>query len=84
MKLVVDKDICIGCGACAAICPDVFEIDEDGLAVSVVDEVNEEVMEDAIDAKEGCPVNAIKEDVAEDTTDEQEDNEEEKENNQEN
>lgn len=74
MKLVVDKDICIGCGACAAICPDVFEIDEDGLAVSVVDTVNEEVMEDAIDAKEGCPVNAIKEDVVE----------EEKENNQEN
>ena len=73
MKLVVDKDICIGCGACAAICPDVFEIDEDGLAVSVVDEINEEVMEDAIDAKEGCPVNAIKEDT-----------EEEKQNNQEN
>ena len=73
MKLVVDKDICIGCGACAAICPDVFEIDEDGLAVSVVDEINEEVEEDAIDAKEGCPVNAIKEDI-----------EEEKENNQEN
>ena len=61
MKLEVDKDICIGCGACAAICPDVFEIDEDGLAVSVVESVNEEVKEDAIDAKEGCPVNAIKE-----------------------
>ena len=61
MKLVVDKDICIGCGACAAICPDVFEIDEDGLAVSVVESINEEIQEDAIDAKEGCPVNAIKE-----------------------
>ena len=61
MKLVVDKDICIGCGACAAICPDVFEIDEDGLAVSIVESINEEVQEDAIDAKEGCPVNAIKE-----------------------
>ena len=61
MKLVVDKDICIGCGACAAICPDVFEIDDEGLAVSVVDSVNEDVKEDAIDAKEGCPVNAIKE-----------------------
>ena len=61
MKLVVDKDICIGCGACQAICPNVFEIDEDGLAVSIVDEVDEENTEDAIDAKEGCPVNAIKE-----------------------
>ena len=65
MKLVVDKDICIGCGACAAICPDVFEIDEDGLAVSVVDEINEDIEEDAIDAKEGCPVSAIVEDKEE-------------------
>ena len=61
MKLKVDKDICIGCGACGAICPDVFEIDDDGLATSIVDEVPEEVMEDAVDAKEGCPVDAIKE-----------------------
>ena len=65
MNLKVDKDICIGCGACAAICPDVFEIDDDGLAKSIVDvvpeEVNEDIIEDAIDAKEGCPVDAIKE-----------------------
>lgn len=61
MNLKVDKDICIGCGACAAICPDVFEIDDDGLAKSIVDVVPEEVNEDAVDAKEGCPVDAIKE-----------------------
>ena len=58
MKFEVDKDICIGCGACQAICPDVFEIDDDGLA-KVVTNPNEEILEDAIDAKEGCPVNAI-------------------------
>ena len=61
MKLVVDKDICIGCGACQAIAPDVFEIDDDGLAISIVNEVAKESSEDAIDAKEGCPVDAIKE-----------------------
>lgn len=61
MKLRVDKDICIGCGACQAICPEVFEIEDDGLAASIVDEVPEDVMEDAVDAKEGCPVDAIKE-----------------------
>lgn len=65
MKLVVDKDICIGCGACAAICPDVFEIDDEGLATSIASEVSEDVMDDAIDAKEGCPVDAIKEDKEE-------------------
>ena len=61
MKLKVDKDICIGCGACQAIAPEVFEIDDDGLAKTIVEEVPEENSEDAIDAKEGCPVNAIEE-----------------------
>ena len=61
MKLVVDKDICIGCGACQAIAPDVFEIDDDGLATSIDVEIADEVRDDAIDAKEGCPVDAIKE-----------------------
>lgn len=58
MKLSVDKNICIGCGACQAICPDVFEIEEDGLA-NVKGQINDETKEDAIDAKEGCPVGAI-------------------------
>lgn len=61
MKLKVDKDICIGCGACQAIAPEVYEIDDDGLAGVIVDEISEDVMDDAIDAKEGCPVNAIEE-----------------------
>lgn len=60
MKFEVNKDICIGCGACQAICPDVFEIDDDGLA-TVITNPSEEILEDAIDAKEGCPVNAIDE-----------------------
>ena len=61
MKFKVNKEICIGCGACQAIAPDVFEIDDDGLANSTVNEINEELKEDAIDAMEGCPVNAIEE-----------------------
>lgn len=60
MKLKVN-DNCIGCGACQAICPEVFEINDDGYATTIVDEVNEEFVDDAIDAKEGCPVNAIDE-----------------------
>lgn len=63
MKLKVDKDLCIGCGACAATAPEVFEIDDDGLAICKVEEVPTEVEEDAIDAKEGCPTNAIEEDA---------------------
>ena len=59
MKLKVNEDLCIGCGACGAVCPEVFEVD--GLAHTIVDVVPKEVEEDAIDAKEGCPTSAIEE-----------------------
>lgn len=60
MKVKVNPDVCIGCGACQAIAPDVFEInDEDGVAHEITEDVKEELVEDANDAKEGCPVNAI-------------------------
>ena len=61
MKLEVNKDLCIGCGACQAVCPEVFEIEDDGLAHAKVDVVDSKFEEDAIDAKEGCPTGAIDE-----------------------
>lgn len=59
MKIKVNKDTCIGCGACQAICPLVFEYDDEGLMDVKTNEVNDEVKDDAIDAMEGCPVGAI-------------------------
>lgn len=59
MNFKVNKDLCIGCGACQAVCPEVFEIEDDGLAHAYVDEVKDELKEDAIDAMEGCPTSAI-------------------------
>ena len=62
MKFKVDKDACIGCGACQAICEDVFEITDDGYATAKdVEVTDEEVKEDAISAMEGCPTSAIEE-----------------------
>lgn len=59
MKPKVNKDVCIGCGACQAIAENVFTIDSDGLAKAIVDVVKEEDKEDAIDAKDSCPTGAI-------------------------
>lgn len=70
MKLKVNKDLCIGCGACQALVNEVFEIEDDGLAVVIVDEVPEELVEDAVDAKEGCPTDAIEEVEEKSSTDE--------------
>ncbi|SCI30224.1 MULTISPECIES: ferredoxin [unclassified Romboutsia] len=59
MKAFVDKDICIGCGACTGICPDVFDMDDDGLAVAIEGELNSELQDLAVDAQDSCPVSAI-------------------------
>lgn len=61
MNVSVNKETCIGCGACASTCPEVFEIGEDGK--SQVKEnadltKNEKCIKEAID---GCPVQAISE-----------------------
>lgn len=62
MKFKVEENACIGCGACAAICEEVFEISDDGYAVANdVEVADEEVKERAISAMEGCPTSAISE-----------------------
>ena len=54
-KVYVDKDLCIGCGACTGIACESFEFGDDGLAVVIDDSVNDEVRE----ALECCPTGAI-------------------------
>lgn len=59
MKANVDKDTCIGCGLCPSICGAVFEMDDDGKAKVIVDEVPAGHEDDAKEAEASCPVNAI-------------------------
>lgn len=61
MKVKVDKNLCIGCGACQAIEPSVFELEDDGLAKAIDTEIKEDIKENVIDALEGCPTSAISE-----------------------
>ncbi len=56
MKVEVDKEKCIGCGACVSICGDVFEL-KDGKAEVKEKETSKNCAKEA----EGlCPVDAIK------------------------
>ena len=32
MKVIVDKDTCIGCGLCCGVCPEVFSMDDEDKA----------------------------------------------------
>ncbi|MCC7552098.1 ferredoxin [Candidatus Micrarchaeota archaeon] len=55
----VDKEKCIGCGACVAVCSEVFELTSEGKA-KVKDSYaggNEECIDQAVSI---CPVQAIK------------------------
>lgn len=61
MKVQVDKNLCIGCGACQAIEPSVFELEDDGLAKAIDTEISDSVKENVMDAIEGCPTSAISE-----------------------
>lgn len=53
------NDGCIGCGACVAVCPDVFELNADGLAENFLGDVPAELEESAQEAAAACPVAAI-------------------------
>ncbi len=57
-RVVVDQEVCIGCGTCAGLCPDIFELDEaEGKSHVIMPEGgDEECINEAI---ESCPVSAI-------------------------
>lgn len=59
MKVILNRDACIGCGACAAICDSVFEIDETGVSKVIKEKVEEDEIDSVKDAIESCPTEAI-------------------------
>lgn len=68
MKAFVDKEACVSCGLCPTICPDIFEMQEDGKAGVRKDrseegkfqnKASDELLISAKEAEESCPVDAI-------------------------
>lgn len=67
VKVIIDQDTCNGCGTCAALCGEVFELGETGKAQLTEeyqgeDETTGEVPDDvdcAESAGKACPVKAI-------------------------
>jgi len=64
---VIPED-CIACGACGPMAPEIFDFDDEGIAINVYNgddntgtvEIADELHEDLIDAAEICPTEAIK------------------------
>jgi len=59
MKVKVNQEACIGCGACTAVAEDLFEINDEGLSTAKVEEVPADKEQAAKDAQETCPTGAI-------------------------
>jgi ferredoxin len=59
MRAKIDRDGCIECGLCPTICPEVFQMADDGPAEVIVEEVPKENESTAKEAAESCPVNVI-------------------------
>lgn len=55
-KPVVDFDLCIGCGSCVEICPEVFELQDEKAVVKGPDKCDTCDCEEAANV---CPVEAI-------------------------
>lgn len=58
MKPEVNQELCIACGLCVGICPEIFELDDTGKAnvVRQPDTTEEELTREAAIS---CPVDAI-------------------------
>lgn len=58
MQVHVNGD-CIGCGMCAAACPNEFFMSEGGTAAVFSPEVGPDLADQVQAAADGCPVSAI-------------------------
>jgi ferredoxin len=54
-KIAIDSSLCTGCGLCASICPDVFEVGDDNIAKVIGSAADADINE----AVSSCPVEAI-------------------------
>lgn len=59
LKAYVNQEDCISCGLCVSVCPDVFQFNDDDKSEAIKEEIPEDVVESAIEARDGCPVSVI-------------------------
>lgn len=58
-KVVANWDVCEANGICAALAPDVFELDDDDQLQILDDEVTDENADRVDRAVDGCPKSAL-------------------------
>ncbi|WP_290596215.1 MULTISPECIES: ferredoxin [unclassified Archaeoglobus] len=56
MRVKVDRYLCVGCGTCEEICPEVFKLGDDGVSKVIGSCDDVDCCEEAAD---NCPAGAI-------------------------
>lgn len=59
MRVEIDKELCIGCGSCEAMTPDLYKLNSE-MKSEVVGKMEDYSLEQLIESAEVCPMRAIK------------------------
>ena len=59
MRVCIDSELSSGCGPCVDICPEAFELNEEGLAVVKLSEIPVKLQDACKEAADSCPSEAI-------------------------
>jgi ferredoxin len=60
VKVHADRDVCIQAGNCVIVAGAVFDQDDDGIVVVLVDELPDDELEHAREAVKLCPSQALR------------------------
>lgn len=69
MKIKVNEEACISCGACEAICPEIFKLNDERISTCKKNDItkeNDETKSNVREAMDSCPTGAIIEDNTKD------------------
>jgi ferredoxin len=59
MRIVVDRDKCTGLGMCEAEAPDLFEVQDDGSLLVLIERPSEDQRAELEAAVDSCPTEAL-------------------------
>ncbi len=60
MKVIVDPDLCMGCGVCESIAPEIFVLGDELHATVIMDPISEKFRFSVEEAIAECPEMSIK------------------------
>lgn len=59
MKVHADRDVCIQAGNCVMVAETIFDQDDDGIVVVLVDDIPDDEQDKAAEAVKLCPSQAL-------------------------